>query len=413
MSNKVVVVGGGAAGLIAAGTAALNGADVTVIERNSRVARKVMITGKGRCNLTNATDSDGFFAAVRRNPRFLFSAYHGFSSADTMSMFESLGVPLKVERGNRVFPMSDKAVDIVDALHKYASNNGANITCGRVKALIINDGRLAGVKLESGEKINCERVIIATGGLSYPKTGSDGDGYALAKQAGHTVVKPRPSLVPLEICENICARLQGLSLKNVKVTLLDRQKQKVLFSEQGEMIFTHYGVSGPLILSLSSFIDEVTPERYEIFIDLKPALDEKQLDHRILRDFEEEKNKDYINSLGKLLPSKLIAPFVRLTGIGEKRKVNTITKAERQKIVSTMKNIKLTVYGFRPIDEAIVTAGGVSTAEINPKNMESKLLTGLYFAGEVIDVDAYTGGFNLQIAFSTGYAAANGLRLGK
>lgn len=409
MSNKVVIIGGGAAGLIAAGTAAMNGYDVTVIERNPRVARKVMITGKGRCNLTNATDRDGFFASVRRNPRFLYSAYSKFSYEDTCELFEGLGVPLKIERGNRVFPQSDKAVDIVDALHRYAVENGAKIIEGRAKALIIDDGRLCGVKLENGEKIQSDQVIVATGGLSYPRTGSTGDGYTLAKQAGHSIIPIRPSLVPVEICENICQRLQGLSLKNVKVTLTDTESKKVLYSEQGEMIFTHFGVSGPLILSLSSYINDATLERYKISIDLKPALDEKQLDSRILRDFEEAKNKDFANSLDKLLPSKMIAPFVRLTGIPDKQKVNTVTKEQRQRIVSVMKNIELTVLRLRPIDEAIITAGGVSTSEINPKSMQSKLLEGLYFAGEVIDVDAYTGGFNLQIAFSTGYAAAIGL----
>ena len=401
----VTVVGGGAAGLIAAGFAAQRGLKVALLERNERVARKVMITGKGRCNLTNLCSRDDFMNAVTSNPRFLYSAYSAFSPYDTVDLFETLGVPTKVERGNRVFPQSDKAIDIVDALHKFATESGAELLHGRVTALIIKDGRVCGIKCENSDKIESNSVIIATGGVSYPKTGSTGDGYTLAKQAGHNIIVPTPSLVPLNIHEGFCEQLMGLSLKNVAIRVVDIDTDRIIYTDMGEMLFTHFGVSGPMILSASAHMRKTSPERCKIYIDMKPALDEKTLDNRLLRDFSENINRELINSLDKLLPKKLIPVIIRLSGLQPRQRVNQITKQQRLMLVNTIKAIPLTVTSFRPIDEAIVTAGGVDTKQIDPKTMRSKLCDNLYFAGEVIDVDAYTGGFNLQIAFSTGCIA--------
>lgn len=407
MSQKILIVGAGAAGLLAAGTAAGLGKDVTILERNERPARKVMITGKGRCNVTNnCKELSQLIANVPVNGRFLYSAFSNFMPSDTVDLIEDMGVTLKCERGNRVFPVSDKAADIVDALVHYGTDDGAEVIHGRAKELIIEDGMLKGVRTYDGEEIIADSVIVATGGMSYPQTGSTGDGYELAKQAGHTIIEPKPSLVPLTAHEGFCSELMGLSLRNVGMKVIDTKKGgKTVYEEQGEMLFTHFGVSGPMVLSASSHLREMEKGRYHILIDLKPALTFEQLDQRILRDFSENTNKDYINSLGALLPRKLIPVVVKLSGIKATTKVNQITKEERHRLVTLLKEFKVTVKGFRPIDEAIVTSGGVKVSEINPKTMESKLLSGLYFAGEIIDVDAYTGGFNLQIAFSTGRLA--------
>lgn len=407
MSQKydVVVVGAGAAGAMAAGTAAQRGLNTVIIERNPRIGRKIMITGKGRCNVTNNCDNPAFINAVKVNGKFLYSAINTFSTQDTMSFFQNLGVPLKTERGNRVFPVSDKSVDIVDALAKFIRTSGAKLVEGRCKALIIKDGAVLGVKLEDGTSLQADNVIVATGGLSYPTTGSAGDGYLLAKQAGHNIVTPTPSLIPIVTNELWCKDLMGLSLKNVTVTLTDVQKNKVLYHEMGEMLFTHFGVSGPLILSASSHMKQENLHNYVIEIDLKPALSVEQLDARLLRDFAKNLNKDFLNSLSELLPRKIIPIMVELSQIDGCEKVNQITKEQRRAFAELIKHLRITPRAFRPIDEAIITSGGVHVKEINPKTMESKLVKGLYFAGEVMDVDAYTGGFNLQIAFSTGALA--------
>ena len=405
MPFDVIVVGGGAAGLMAAGTAASFGKSVLVAEKNQRLARKVLITGKGRCNVTNQCDNDTFLRNIPRTSRFLYSAISQFNTQDTIDFFERQGVSLKTERGNRVFPVSDKAVDIAEALRSFALSYGAHVSHSAVKGLLLNEDEIVGVEFVDGKKEFASSVIIATGGLSYPATGSTGDGYRFARQAGHTIIPPCPSLVPLVVQESWCPELQGLSLKNVAVTAVDLKTQKSIFHEQGEMLFTHYGVSGPLILSASAHLENLEPGRYGIEIDLKPALSLEQLDARILRDFSLFKNKDFSNALGKLLPHKLIPVVIRLSGISESAKVHQITREQRIYLGQILKALRLTVSGFRPIEEAIITSGGVCTKEINPKTMESKLTKGLFFAGEVIDVDAYTGGFNLQIAFSTGYIA--------
>lgn len=403
--GKVLIVGAGAAGLMAAYSAACCGAEVLCLERNPRPARKVMITGKGRCNVTNDTDVNGLVNAVTSNGRFLYSAFNNFTAEDTKSFFENHGVPLKTERGNRVFPESDRAVDIVDALVGAVKEVGVKILQERVIALIASNGRVDGVKCESGAAYFADGVIIATGGLSYPLTGSTGDGYELAKSVGHTVTELRPSLVAVNVLEGWCSDVQGLSLKNIKVTVFKNGGTKPIYDDFGELMFTHYGLSGPVILSASAYTPEPEKNEYKVCIDLKPALSPEKLDDRLLRDFEKNLNKDYINSLGELLPRKLIPVVVKLTGIEPSQKVNQITREQRQRLVSILKGLTLTITGFRPIDEAIVTKGGITLGEVNPKTMESKLISGLYFAGEVLDVDAFTGGFNLQIAFSTGYSA--------
>lgn len=407
MSEKILIIGAGAAGLMAAGTISGRGKDVTILERNDKPARKVAITGKGRCNVTNnCMELSELIANVPTNGRFLYSAFSNFMPQDTIELIEDMGVPLKCERGNRVFPCSDKAMDIVDALVHYGTDDGAEIIHGRAGELIIKDGVLKGVRTFDGEEIAADKVIIATGGKSYPLTGSTGDGYELARQAGHTIIEPKPSLVPLNAHEGFCTDLMGLSLRNVTMKVIDtKKKNKIIYDDFGEMLFTHFGISGPMVLSASSRIRDMEPGRYIVSIDLKPALTEEQLDARILRDFSGNTNKDFINSLGALLPRKLIPVVVKLSGIKANEKVNQITKEQRHKLVALLKNFKVTVKSFRPIDEAIVTSGGVKISEIDPKTMQSKLLPGLYFAGEVIDVDAYTGGFNLQIAFSTGRLA--------
>lgn len=406
--KNVLVIGAGAAGMIAAGTAAKNGCAVVLLERNEKVGRKIMITGKGRCNVTNATfDTRVLIEQVPRNGRFLFGAFNAFTAQDTIDFFESLGVPVKVERGNRVFPASDKAVDIVDALNRYITINGVKRRTSRVSSLLIQGNAVTGVVLENGEELLADSVIVATGGISYPKTGSTGDGYAFAKQAGHTVIEPFPSLVALECREGFCGEAMGLSLRNIAIKVKDTHKNKWIYTDFGEMLFTHFGASGPVILSASAHMREMEPCRYEIYIDLKPALEEEKLDARLLRDLNENCNKAISNSLGMLLPRAIINPILRISGVKTSTKCNQLTKEERQRLIHTIKNLRLTVLQFRPVEEAVVTSGGVKTAEIDPKTMQSKLCQNLYFAGEVIDVDAYTGGFNLQIAFSTGFVAGN------
>lgn len=399
--KKVIVIGAGASGMMAAGTCVQNGAEVVLIEKNQIVGKKLRITGKGRCNITNNCDPQEFIKNVPSNGRFLYSAINHFSPYETINFFENLGLMVKTERGNRVFPKSDKAIDVVRILKEFISN--CKLVKARVSSLLINDGKCIGVKTESGEKIFADSVIVATGGRSYPLTGSTGDGYELAKQAGHTIIDIKPSLVPLVIKEDWCKDLQGLSLKNVKINL--KEKNKTVYDDLGEMLFTHFGVSGPVILSLSAHINKQSIRMYKIIIDLKPALNFEQLDKRLIRDFEKFSNKNFINSLSDLLPRKLIPVIVKLSSIPGDKKCNEITKAERHKLVDLLKGLTLSVEDFRPIDEAIITSGGVSTKEVNPKTMESKYVNGLYFCGEVLDVDAYTGGYNLQIAFSTGVLA--------
>ncbi len=401
--KSIIVIGAGAAGCMAAIQAAKRGIDVTLLDRNHKIGRKILITGKGRCNVTNNCSRDTLIASVPTNSRFLYSAFSTFSPQDTMSFFEENGVPLKTERGNRVFPQSDKSMDIIDALFKLIKNYHIKLINQNATDLLIENGTLIGVKTETNE-YKADAVIIACGGCSYPQTGSDGYGYVLAKQAGHTIVEPTPSLVPIVVNEDWCTELQGLSLRNVSLKVKNK-KNKEVYSDFGEMLFTHYGISGPMVLSASSHMNLESSSDYTFFIDLKPALTEEQLDKRIQKDFEKYINKDIINSLGELLPKKLIPIAVKLAEIEPHKKCNEITKAERRKFLSVIKNLKLTFREFRPIAEAIVTSGGVKVKEIDPKTMQSKLLEGLYFAGEVIDVDAYTGGFNLQIAFSTGYLA--------
>ena len=404
---RVLVIGGGAAGLIAAGTAAARGYEVLIIEQNARPARKVMITGKGRCNLTNNCTIDELILNTPTNPRFLYSAFSAFSPQDMMALVERMGVPLKTERGNRVFPVSDKAVDIVDALTRYAKENGCHFIQGKVDALCLQDGVCTGVHLEDGRELEAYAVIVATGGCSYPQTGSDGSGYALAKQAGHTVTELRPSLVPLVSNDAYCKEMQGLSPRNCALTVEDTVKNKVIFTDFGEMLFTHFGISGPMALSASAHMRDMQAGRYIVYVDWKPALSPEQLDARILRDLSENRNCDFSNALGKLLPQKAVPVFVELSGVAGNRKCHSVTREERLRFGALLKRFPIHITGFRPISEAIITSGGVSIKEIVSKTMASKLVDGLYFAGEILDVDAYTGGFNLQIAFSTGYAAGD------
>lgn len=406
--RNVIVIGGGAAGLMAAGTAAQNGCAVTLLEKNERLAKKVRITGKGRCNVTNnCSDLQELIAQVPVGGRFLYSAFTAFSPQDTMAFFEDLGVALKTERGRRVFPVSDSAHDIAEALTRYAVEHGVKIVTSSAESLEIHDGAITGVHMHDGSRIACDSVIVATGGLSYPLTGSTGDGYRFAEQAGHTIIAPKPSLVPLVAHEGFCSELMGLSLRNVGLKAIDSKKNKTLFSDLGEMLFTHFGVSGPLVLSASSHMRPMEKGRYILSIDLKPALTHEQLDKRVQRDFSENLNRNFINALNDLLPKKLVPVVVKLSGIPASTKVNQVTKEQRQRLVSLLKDLRITVKDFRPVEEAIVTSGGVKVSEIDPKTMQSKLVKGLYFAGEVMDVDAYTGGYNLQIAFSTGFLAGS------
>ena len=386
--------------MMAAGTAVMYGADVTIFESTGRLGKKLAITGKGRCNVTNACTTQEFLENVTKNPRFLYAALNAFDTESTMSFFEGLGVELKTERGKRVYPATDKAKDIVDAMQSYAA--AAQVVYHKVKAVkALDEG---GFSVIADKEYKFDAVIIATGGKSYPLTGSDGSGYKLAMKLGHTVTELIPSLIPLESSSRICVDMQGLSLKNVAISIKD-QSGKTLYEDFGEMMFTHFGVTGPVILSASSHLRGVDISTLTLYIDLKPALDERTLDARLLSDFSANSNKDFVNALGALLPAKMIEPFIEVCGIDPRKKVNSITKEERAKILRTLKGLEIPLSRFRPIEEAIVTSGGVSVNEIVPKSMESKIHPGLFFAGEVIDVDAYTGGFNLQIAFSTGYLA--------
>ena len=406
--KDVLIIGAGPAGLMAAGAAARRGLDVLIVERNERPARKLMITGKGRCNVTNACFLvNELIESVPVNGRFLYSAFSRFMPSDVMEFFESRGVPLKVERGNRVFPESDRAVDIVDALNHYAKTTGAKRIRGRAVELILDSGRVCGARTDDGREMLAASVIIATGGLSYPLTGSTGDGYALAKQAGHAIISPRPSLVPLETQEEWCKDLQGLALKNIAVTVRDARNSTEIYRDFGELLFTHFGVSGPVILSASSHMRDMESGSLEIGVDLKPALSAETLDARIQRDLAKNSGKTMINSLNELLPRNLAPVMLRLCGIPFEMKANQLTREQRFELGTRLKNLTLTVKGFRPIEEAIITSGGIRVDEVDPKTMGSKLCEGLFFAGEVLDVDAYTGGFNLQIAFSTGFAAGS------
>lgn len=402
--KSIAVIGGGAAGLMAAGVAYENGASVTVFEKNQKLGRKITITGKGRCNVTNNCSETELLNNVVTNPRFLYSAVSAFSPSDVMDFFESRKVPLKTERGNRVFPVSDRAYDIVDALGAYASR--CKIVHEAVTDIAAENGEITGVYVKD-RFYPFDAVIICTGGASYPLTGSTGDGYAFAEKLGHTVVEPRGALIPIETDDRY--ELAGLSLKNV--TLNVSLNGKKVYSELGEMLFTHFGVSGPLVLTASSLMKHSPLKDYRMSIDLKPALDLSALDKRILSDFEKYRNKNFGNALGDLLPIKMIPLVIGISGISEYKKVYEITKEERLKLASVLKEFPITPVSFRPIEEAIITSGGISVKEINPKTMESKLVSGLYFAGEVIDVDAFTGGFNLQIAFSTGRAAGTAASL--
>lgn len=401
--TDTIIIGAGAAGCMAAITAARMGKSVLMFEKNERIGRKLRITGKGRCNVTNNCTPQELMNNIPVNSRFLYSAFSCFDSQDAMNFFEELGVPLKTERGNRVFPVSDNAEDIVNALDRELKRLGVKIIHEKVQQIICEDGVCRGVQAGGREHIS-NSVLIACGGKSYPNTGSAGDGYRFAEELGHTVTPLKPSLVPLVSPDKYCADMMGLSLRNVTLRLYDGEK--LLYNELGEMLFTHFGVSGPLALSASSHIREMVPNRYKLLIDLKPGLSLEQLDARIQRDFAENINRDFINAVRKLLPAKLIPVAVKLSGIAPEQKVNGITKEQRRAFGELIKAFPVWISDFRPIDEAIITSGGISVKEINPKTMESKLVPGLFFAGEVIDVDAYTGGFNLQIAFSTAYSAA-------
>ncbi|MBQ8249652.1 MAG: NAD(P)/FAD-dependent oxidoreductase [Clostridia bacterium] len=400
--KKIIIIGGGAAGMTAAIFASEAGADVTLIERNDRLGKKLLITGKGRCNVTNNSDINTHIENTPTNPRFMYTALNNFTPQDVMEFFESLGVPLKTERGDRVFPVSDKAGDICGALKRRINRLGVNVITARAEKVISSDDGFT--VTANGKELHCNAVILATGGVSYPLTGSTGDGYKFAKSLGHTIIEAKPSLVPVECEEKWIKEAMGLSLRNVSLTVKDGDKE--VFFEQGEMLLTHFGVSGPLVLSASSHMKGLGSKKFGMFIDLKPALDFDTLDKRLQSDFSKNINRDFINSLGELLPAKLIPIIVRLSGIDGRCKCNSITREERHKLVSLLKALPLTAKKFRPIDEAIITSGGVNVKEISPKTMESKIVPGLYFAGEIIDVDAYTGGFNLQIAFSTARLAA-------
>ena len=403
---KVIVIGGGAAGMMAAIRAGELYDNVTIYEKNEKLGKKIYITGKGRCNVTNNADIDTILKNINRNPKFMYSAIYGFDNSRLYSFIEDNGCPLKVERGERVFPVSDHASDIIKALTKALKDRKVQIKLNTpVKELIIENGAVKGVILGDGSREYADKVIVTTGGLSYPTTGSTGDGYKMAESAGHTVVPTRPGLVPLVTGETWVPRLQGLSLKNVELKLYS--DSKCVYKEQGEMLFTHYGISGPLVLSASAYYDQESRKNKNITvtIDLKPALDEEALDKRILRDFEKYNNKQFKNSLDELLPSKMIPVIVDLSGTDPYKAVNVVTKEERKNLVHLLKNLSMTVIGAGNFNEAIITIGGINVKEINASTMESKLVKNLYFAGEVLDVDAMTGGFNLQIAWSTGYLA--------
>lgn len=437
---KVIVIGGGPAGLVSAISAATENNEVIVLEKMKEPGRKLLITGKGRCNITSSLPMEDFIKNIPGNGKFLYSAFNNFTNEDIIKLLKEQGVNVKIERGQRVFPVSDKAIDVRDALINKAKKLGVKIiTNAKVENIITKKNEQVYIANNSAENIEknieekdtvegvefllngkkeyikCNKVILATGGKSYPGTGSTGNGYEIAKKLGHTITKIVPSLVPLEAKEDsleVCKKIQGLSLKNVNVKFMDTEKNKVIYEDFGEMLFTHFGLSGPTILSGSAHLlryknleELLKSGKIKIIIDIKPALSIEKLDERILRDFSTEKNKMFKNSLDALLPKKMIDTIIELSNINPNKKVNEITKKERENLVNLLKKFEITIKGFRPIEEAIVTAGGVTIKEINPKTMESKIINGLYFAGEIIDVDAYTGGFNLQIAYSTGYTA--------
>ncbi|KNY26208.1 NAD(P)/FAD-dependent oxidoreductase [Pseudobacteroides cellulosolvens] len=405
MKKKVFVIGGGPAGIMAAGKAAELGNDVILLEKNDRLGKKILISGKGRCNVTSNTDIEGLIKNTPGNGNFLYSSFYTFSNHDLIAMLNGLGLETKVERGERVFPVSDNSKDVVDALWKFLKLKGVSVRLNSpVDSIITKDGKVTGIITRDGKKLECDCVILATGGVSYPGTGSTGDGFKIAKELGHKIIDLKPSLVPLLAKEKWVKDLQGLSLKNVEISLKN-SKGKKIYSDFGEMLFTHFGVSGPLILSASRHILEYEYKDVVLSIDLKPALNEEKLYDRLTRDFEKYSRKQFKNALDDLLPSKMIPVVIDLSLISPEKFVNQITKEEKRSLVKLLKNLEINICGARPITEAIVTAGGVSTLEINPSTMESKLINGLFFAGEIIDVDAYTGGFNLTIAFSTGYLA--------
>ncbi len=410
---KVIVIGGGPAGMMAAITAAENGNDVTIIEKMPSFGRKLLITGKGRCNITSSLYMSEFIKNTPGNGRFLYSAFQNYTNKDIIEFLKRQGLEVKEERGNRIFPVTDKSIDVLNCFKKRIDE--LKIKCKldtRVEKILIRSNEVLGVRTNK-EIIQTDKIILATGGKSYPLTGSTGDGYKIAKDLGHVITTIKPSLVPLEVYEKEeCKKLQGLSLRNVGIKIIDSERKKMIYEDFGEMVFTHFGISGPIILSGSAHlarykdIDYLLKKRYvNLSIDLKPALTEEQLDDRILRDFKEFKNKQFKHSLDKLLPQKLIPLIIELSGIDENKRVNEITKTERRRLGQLLKCFTITIKAFRPVEEAIITSGGINVREINPKTMESKLIKGLYFAGEIIDVDAYTGGFNLQIAYSTGYTA--------
>ena len=406
--SKVLVVGGGAAGMFAAIFAAYNGNEVHLYEKNEKLGKKIYITGKGRCNITNASDMETLFASVVTNSKFLFSSFYGYTNQDVIDFFERIGVKTKVERGNRIFPVSDHSSDVIAGLTRELHNLGVEIHLHTAVKKVVGKESFECIELVNGQKVYGDACIIATGGFSYQTTGSNGDGYKFAKALGHTVTDIRPALVPLVIKEWYAKELQGLSLRNVEATIYDGKKK--LYHDFGEMLFTHYGVSGPLMLSASSYIGKkLQDKQLQLEIDLKPALSVDQLDQRVLRDFEENMNKQFKNAIGKLFPSKLIPVMLELSGIDPEKKVNLISKEERQQFVHLIKHFPMTITGLRDFNEAIITQGGIKVKEINPSTMESKLVSGLYFVGEVLDLDALTGGFNLQIAWSTGYAAGNSI----
>lgn len=408
MGKRVIVIGGGASGMMAAITAAENGADVKLLEKNDRLGKKMLITGKGRCNVTTDKDTTEIINSFVHNGKFLYTALSSYSNHQVKYFFEEAGVPLKVERGERVFPVSDQSKDIVNAMRRKMQDAGVDVWLNAtVKEVLVEDGRAIGVQLINGQKLLADHVIVATGGASYPGTGTTGDGYHFARKTGHTVVTLRPSLIPLECAEHYVKALQGLSLKNVNFTIETAQGKK-LIQDFGEMLFTHFGVSGPIVLSSSYKAVDYWQKNKEPLIgiiDFKPALTPEKLDARILRDIEEQKNKQLKNSLHSLMPSKLIPVFIQRAGISPDKAMHQITREERQRMVELLKNFRFTITKARPIEEAIVTAGGVSVKEVSPKTMESKIVLGLYFTGEVLDIDGMTGGFNLQAAFSTGYLA--------
>jgi predicted Rossmann fold flavoprotein len=401
---KIIIIGGGPAGMMAAVTAS-SVHEVVLIEKNEKLGRKLFITGKGRCNITNAKDIGDFFEHIPCNPHFLYSSLYSFTNEDTMNFFKGLGVNLKIERGDRVFPESDKSSDIIKAFTTELKNKGVSVMLNsKVKRLIRDNEKIVGVELADGNNMYGDYFILCTGGLSYPQTGSSGEGLTYARSLGHNIIKPRPSLVPIEVQEEWISDLQGLSLKNVEFKITN-SKNKTIYKEFGEMLFTHYGISGPIVLSGSSFVKE--GEKLKAFINLKPALSDVELDKRIQSDFLKYANKDFKNSLIDLLPSKLISTIIQLSNIDENKKVNSITKEERKVLVSLLQSFPLNIKGLRPIEEAIITSGGVDTLQIDASTMKSKIIDNLYFAGEMIDVDAYTGGYNLQIALSTGFLAGN------